>query len=60
MNTTPKTEKGKIMVARLGRTKKTGGFEKISQDAEKKYGSKEAGDRVSGSVYWKLVKKRGA
>ena len=39
--TVPKTKKGKAAVKRLGRTKKTGGFEKIAKKAAKRYGSKE-------------------
>lgn len=57
MSTTPKTEQGRAAVARLGRTKKTGGFEKIANKAAAKYGSKEAGDKVAASVYWKMVKR---
>lgn len=54
----PKSAKGKMMVAKLGRTKKTGGFAKISAKATAKYGSKERGDKVTGSIFWKMVKAR--
>ena len=47
------------MVAKLGRTKKTGGFERIANEAAAKYGSKEAGNRVAGSVFWNMVHKHG-
>ena len=45
------------MVKRLGRNYKTGGFKRISESAGKKYGSKEAGNRVAGAVYQSLVRK---
>ena len=51
----PKGEKGKAAVERLGRDYKTGGFEKIAAKAAEKYGSKEAGERVAGAVYWNKV-----
>jgi hypothetical protein len=51
----PKGEKGKAAVERLGRDYKTGGFEKIAKKAAEKYGSKEAGERVAGAIYWKKV-----
>lgn len=56
--TKPKGKRGRAAVKRLGRTKKTGGFNKISKKAAKKYGSKAAGDRVAGAIYWKMVRKR--
>lgn len=55
--TTPKTKKGKAMVKKLGRTKKTGGFAKIAKKAAKEYGSKAAGKRVAGAIFWKMAKK---
>lgn len=55
MNTVPKTKKGKTQVAKLGRTKKTGGFSKIAKKAAEEYGSKEAGQRVAASVFNKMV-----
>ena len=55
----PKGKKGMAMVKKLGRTYKTGTFEKISDKAAKEYGSKEAGDRVAGAVFWSKAKKRG-
>lgn len=55
----PKGARGKASVKRLGRTYKTGGFNKIANKAAKKYGSKAAGKRVAGAIYWKMAKKRG-
>lgn len=57
--TVPKTAKGKAMVKKLGRTKKTGGFSLIASKAAKKYGSKEAGARVAGAQFWKMAAKKG-
>ena len=54
----PKDKSGKVAVERLGRTYKTGGFKKIAAKASKKYGSKAAGERVAGAVYWGMVKKK--
>lgn len=54
----PKGAKGRAMVAKLGRTKKTGGFERIAEDAASKYGSKEAGNKVAGHIFWNMVHKR--
>jgi hypothetical protein len=53
--TIPKTKQGKAAVARLGRTKKTGGFAKIAKVAGAKYGSKAAGKKVAGAIYQKMV-----
>jgi len=53
----PKGKRGRAMVKRLGRNYKTGGFKRISESAGKKYGSKEAGNRVAGAVYQSLVRK---
>lgn len=53
----PKGARGRVAVKRLGRTKKTGGFNKIAKKAAKQYGSKEAGKRVAGSIYQKMVRK---
>ncbi len=55
----PKGARGRAAVARLGRTQKTGGFQKIASKAGKEYGSTEAGRRVAASVYWKMVHNRG-
>lgn len=52
----PKTKMGKKMVAKLGRKKATGGFAKIAKKAGKEYGSKEAGKRVAGAIFNKMVK----
>jgi len=54
--TTPKTKRGKAMVRRLGRTKKTGGFAKIAKSAAKEYGSKAAGKRVAGAIFQKMAR----
>lgn len=56
--TVPKTKRGKAQVAKLGRTKKTGGFAKIAKKAAKEYGSKEVGKRVAGAIFQKMVKSR--
>jgi len=55
----PKGAKGRAMVAKLGRTKKTGGFAKIAAKAGKKYGSSQAGKKVAGAIFWKMAKARG-
>lgn len=34
--------------------KKGRGFEKVEEKAEKEYGSKEAGKKVAGSMFWKM------
>lgn len=54
----PKGAEGKAVVKRLGRTYKTGGFNAIENEAAEKYGSKAAGQKVAGAVYWNKVKKR--
>jgi hypothetical protein len=54
----PKTARGKAMVAKLGRTKKTGNFAKIAKSASKEYGSAKAGKRVAGAIFQKMVKAR--
>ncbi len=51
----PKGKKGKAQVKKLGRTFKTGGF---SKKAAKKYGSKQAGAKVAGAIFNKMVKAR--
>jgi hypothetical protein len=53
----PKGKKGMAAVKRLGRTHKTGGFDKIASKAAKEYGSKAAGDKVAGAIYWKMAGK---
>jgi hypothetical protein len=55
----PKGAKGRAMVSKLGRTKKTGGFAKIAAKAGKRYGSAAAGKRVAASIFWKMAKKKG-
>lgn len=54
----PKGKRGRTAVKRLGRNYKTGGFEKIKNKAAKEYGSEEVGEKVAGSIYWNMVKKR--
>lgn len=53
----PKGKRGRTAVKRLGRTKKTGGFNKIAKKAAKKYGSKKAGKRVAGKIYQNMVRR---
>jgi hypothetical protein len=53
----PKGKRGMASVKRLGRTKATGGFAKIADKAAKEYGSKEQGEKVAASVYWKIANK---
>ena len=55
----PKGARGRAAVARLGRTQKTGGFDKIANKAAKEYGSAEEGKRVAASIYWKMARKHG-
>jgi hypothetical protein len=52
----PKGKRGKAMVKKLGRTYKTGGFNKIASKAAKKYGSKKAGQKVAASIFWAKAK----
>jgi hypothetical protein len=47
------------MVRKLGRTYKTGGFNRIAKKAAKKYGSIDVGRRIAGKIFWKIAKKRG-
>jgi hypothetical protein len=54
----PKTARGKAAVEKLGRNVKTGGFAKIVNQAAKEYGSKEAGEKVAGAIYQKMVRKQ--
>ena len=56
MSYTPETKQGKAAVKRLGRTKATGGFQKIENKAAKEYGSADAGKRVAAAIYWKKVR----
>jgi len=56
----PKGKRGRSQVKKLGRNYKTGGFNKIAAKAGKKYGSKEAGERVAGAIFQKMVKKHNA
>ena len=44
------------MVHKLGRTKKTGGFNKIVKETEAKYG-KSAAKKIAAKVFWNKVKK---
>jgi len=54
----PRGKRGRVAVKRLGRTYRTGMFEKIAKEAAKRYGSEEAGKRVAAAVYWRKVRKR--
>lgn len=47
-----------VKKARKGKDigKKGKAFKKIAEKAAKKYGSKEAGERVAGAVFWKNAK----
>jgi len=54
----PKGKKGKVMVKKLGRTYKTGGFSKIAKKAGKEYKSEETGKKVAGAIFWKMARKR--
>lgn len=56
MKMKPKGKQGKAQVAKLGRTFKTGGFNKITSSAAKKYGSKKIGQKVAGAVFQKMVR----
>jgi hypothetical protein len=54
----PKGARGRAAVARIGHKTKTGGFNKIANKAAREYGSKEAGEKVAASIYWKMAKGR--
>jgi len=54
----PKGKRGRAMVRKLGRTYKTGGFNRIAQKAAKKYGSIAAGRRVAGAIFQRMVRAR--
>ncbi len=54
----PKGKEGKAQVKKLGRTYKTGGFNKIAKSASKKYGSSAVGKKVAGAIFQKMVKNR--
>lgn len=56
------TKKQKSAVAKKARAgkdigKKGPGFEKVAKAAEKKYGSKEAGEKVAAAAMWKNIKR---
>ena len=56
------TKKQKSAVAKKAHTgkdigKKGPGFEKVAKAAEKKYGSKEAGEKVAAAAMWKNIKR---
>jgi len=53
----PAGKKGMAQVKRLGRTFKTGGFNKIASSAAKEYGSKEKGAKVAGAIFQKMAAK---
>lgn len=56
----PKGRRGVVAVKRLGRTFKTGMFEKIAEKAARRYGSKEIGRKVAAKIYWQKVRARRA
>ena len=64
MSYTPSSKQGKAAVARLGRTKATGGFNRISSGAAEEYESKgvspkkakEIGNAIAGKIYWAKVR----
>ena len=58
MKIKPKNKRALASVKRLGRNYSTGNFKKIANAVAKKTGSKEAGAKVAGSIYWKKVKAR--
>ena len=56
------TKKEKSAVVKKAKTgkdigKKGKGFEKVAKAAEKKYGSKEAGEKVAAAAMWKNIKR---
>ena len=53
----PKGKRGLAQVKKLGRTTKTGGFNKIAQAAAKEYGSAAAGKKVAGAVFQRMVRR---
>lgn len=55
----PKGRRGTAAVRRLGRTYKTGGFQRIVESALSRGYSPESAKRIAASVYWKMVRKRG-
>lgn len=55
----PKGAVGRAAVKRLGRTYKTGGFNKIAASAATKYKSKAVGKKVAGAIFQKMAAKRG-
>jgi len=55
----PRGKRGRVAVKRLGRSYRTGMFEKIAREAAKKYGSEEIGRRVAAKVYWQKVRGKG-
>lgn len=53
----PKGAKGRAMVRKLGRTKKTGGFNKIVKSVEARGGSESSAKKIAGKIFWNKVKK---
>lgn len=53
----PKGAGGRAAVKKLGRTYKTGGFDKIANSAAKKYKSKAVGQKVAGAIYQNMIHK---
>jgi len=55
----PKSVRSRIVKkARKGKDIFHGGFQKVAAKAAKRYGSKEAGERVAAAQMWKMIKKR--
>lgn len=52
----PQGAEGRAQVRKIGRTYKTGGFDKIANKAAKEYGSSAVGKRVAGSIFQKMVR----
>jgi len=52
----PRGARGRAQVRKLGRSYKTGGFNKIAAKAAKKYGSAAAGRKVAGAIFQKMVR----
>ncbi|MFA5376079.1 MAG: hypothetical protein WC455_10070 [Dehalococcoidia bacterium] len=53
------TASRKAALKRVGQAKSTGNFERISEKAAKRYGSKEISDKIAGKVYWEKVRRLG-
>lgn len=53
----PSGARGRSAVKRLGRTKKTGGFDRIEKSVESRGGSKSSAAKIAGAVYWRMANK---